>query len=120
MLRVLFAEHLGSVNEVLTKYLGSVSVRFMHSLRNVEERMRNVNKKKFKTCEKCDRCVLSTFYGAFGKSSWSVYEYSKPLRVNGKSTKCLRNVKIFCSHFFNVSTSFTFSSGKYYNSSRLM
>jgi len=74
--------------------------------------MRNVNKKKiFLTCGKYDRCVLGTLYGAFGESSWSVYEYSKPLRVNGKSMKCLRSVKILCSHFFDVSTRFTFSSG---------
>ena len=92
------------------KCLGSVPVRFMHSLRNVEERMlmKNVNeKKKFITYGKCDRYVLSILYGAFG----SVYEYSKPLRVNGKSMKYLRNGKILCSHFFDALTSFTFSSG---------
>ena len=54
----------------------------MHSLWSVEERMRNVNeKKKYLTCRKCDRCVLGTLYGAFGENSWSVYKYSKPLRV---------------------------------------
>ena len=51
------------------------------------------------------RCVLGTLYGAFRESSLRVYEYSK-LRVNRKSMKCLRSVKIFCSHF-DASTSFT-------------
>jgi len=46
MLRILFAEHLGSVDEPLIKCLRSVSVRSMHSLRSVEERMRNVKEKK--------------------------------------------------------------------------
>jgi len=67
-------------------------------------------KKKILTCAKYDKCVLGTLYGAFGKSSWSVYKYSKPLRVNEKSMKCLRSVKILCSHFFDASTSFIFSS----------
>jgi len=68
-------------------------------------------KKKFLIC---GRCVSGTLYGAFGESSWSVYEYLK-LRVNGKSMKCLRSVKILCSHFFDALTSFIFSSGKYFN-----
>jgi len=72
--------------------------------------MRNVNeKKKFLTCGKCDRCVLGALRSV-GESSWSVYEYSKPLRVKGKSLKCLRSITILCSHFFDTS-SFTFSSG---------
>jgi len=53
--------------------------------------------------------VFWAFYGAFGESPWSVYEYWKPLRVNGKSMKCLRSVEILCSYFFDASTSFTFS-----------
>jgi len=52
---------------------------------------------------------VSTLYGVFGESSGSVYEYSKPLRVNGKSMKCLRSIKILYSHFFDASTSFIFS-----------
>jgi len=65
--------------------------------------------------------VFWELYGAFGsvgESSWSVYEYSKPLRVKGKSLKCLRSITILCSHFFDTSTSFTFSSGylRVYNS----
>jgi len=72
----------------------------MHSLRSVEKCMRNVNeKKKFLMCGKC---VLSTLYEVFGESSWSVYEYSKSLRINGKSMKWLK----FFVHFFNTSTSF--------------
>ena len=70
-----------------------------------------MKKKKFLMCGKCDRYILGILYGAFGESSWSVYEYLKPLRVNGKSMKCLRSVKILCSHFFDASTSFTFLSG---------
>ena len=51
MLRVLFAAHLGSINEVsMNKVLGSVSICFMHSLRSVEEHMRNVNEKKYLKC----------------------------------------------------------------------
>ena len=37
----------------------------------------------------------------------SVYEYLKPLR-DEKLMKCLRNVKIFCSHFFNASQVYIF------------
>jgi len=46
-----------------------------------------MKKKIFKTCGKCDRCVSSILYDAFGESSWSMYEYSKLLRVNRKSMK---------------------------------
>ena len=40
----------------------------------------------------------------------SVYEYLKPLR-DEKLMKCLRNVKIFCSHFFNASQVYIFHQG---------
>jgi len=48
------------------------------------------------------------FYGAFGKSLGSMYEYLKlKLRINGKSS--LRSVKTLCSHFFALAN-FIFSS----------
>jgi len=49
--------------------------------------------------------ILGTLYGAFGESSWSVYEYSTTTitRVNRKSMKCLRSIKIL-SHFFDASS----------------
>jgi len=49
------------------KCLGSVSVRSMHSLRSVWETL--MKKNVFLTCGKCDRCVSSIFYRAFGESS---------------------------------------------------
>jgi len=57
------------------KCLGSVSVRSMHSLRSVEEHMRNVNEKKnFKRVGNVTD-VFWALYGAFGESPWSMYEY---------------------------------------------
>ena len=46
-------------------------------MRNVNEKIKFYNNKR----GKCDKCVLGTFYEVFGESPWSVYEYSKSLKV---------------------------------------
>ena len=118
MLCVLFAERLGSVNEVLMNEVFKKCISTLHAFFaeywGAYEK-HSWKKKKFLTGGKCDRCiwnvtdVMDTLYGTFGENSWRVY--SKLLRINRKSMKCLRSVKILCSHFFDASSSFTFSSG---------